>query len=331
MFCEKCGKNLTEDSMFCDGCGHKNLDNAVQPSGNLSMQNEEANKHNKKVLKIFFSILAIVVILIIFFDSSDNSNSGSGQTASQGNANIKPIEKPQNISSQNSANKYTEVAESVVNIMCPYASEPFSIDSDGTGGSGTIMDDSGLVVSNSHIIPQDKDALNISKEGCFVILPDATTGSPKEVYIATPIVFNELSDEYDLALLTINDVYTDENGKKYGTYPKKFPAFDDTGRCKDEQIKLGESVRILGYPVSSGGYNLTITDGIVSSFSDDGSVLTSAKIDQGNSGGLAIDENGCMLGVPSAVRQGEYNNLGVIIPASTLVDFINKVDKKLKQ
>lgn len=331
MFCEKCGKNLTEDSMFCDGCGNKNIDNAVKLSGNSIMQNKEANKHNKRVLKIFFSILATVVIIIIYLDSFDNSNSGSGQTISQSNENIKPIEKPQNTNNQNNANKYTEVAESVVNIMCPYASEPFSIDSDGTGGSGTIMDDGGLVVSNSHIIPQNKDALNISEEGCFVILPDATTGSPKEVYIATPIVFNELSDEYDLAFLTINNVYTDEDGKKYGTYPKKFPSFDDTGRCKDEQIKLGESVRILGYPVSSGGYNLTITDGIVSSFSDDGSVLTSAKIDQGNSGGLAIDENGCMIGIPSAVSEGKYDQLGVIIPVSTLVDFINKADKIINQ
>jgi len=331
MFCEKCGKNLTEDSMFCDGCGHKNLDNVVRSSSNLNIQNEEANKHNKKVLKIFFSVLVLVIVLIIFLDSSDNSNSGSGQATIQNNGNIKPIEKTQNTNNHNTATKYAEVAESVVNIMCPYASEPFSIDSDGTGGSGTIMDDSGLVVSNSHIIPQGKDILNISEEGCFVILPDAITGSPKEIYIATPIVFNELSDEYDLAFLTINDVYTDKDGEKYGVYPKKFPAFDDTGRCKDEQINLGESVRILGYPVSSGGYNLTITDGIVSSFSDNGSVLTSAKIDQGNSGGLAIDENGCMIGIPSAVSEGEYDKLGVIIPASTLVDFINKADKIINQ
>lgn len=329
MFCEKCGKKLTYDSLFCDGCGHKNLDNAVQSSGKSSMQNEEANKHNKKVLKIFFSILAIVVILIIYLDSSDNSNSGSGQTTSQSSENIKPIEKPQSSNIQNNASKYEKVSESVVNILCPYANEPFSVDSKGTGGSGTIMDDSGLVISNSHIIPQDKKNLNISEKGCFVILPDATSGSPKEIYIATPTVFNELSDKYDLAFLTIKDAYIDEDGQKYGTYPKKFPAFDDAGLCNDDQIKLGESVRILGYPVSSGGYNLTITDGIVSSFSDDGSVLTSAKIDQGNSGGLAIDENGCMVGIPSAVSQGEYNNLGVIIPTGTIGEFISEVNKKI--
>lgn len=311
--------------MFCDGCGHKNLDSVIQSSGSLNVPNEEANRHNKKVLKIFFSLLIAFIVLMIYLDSSDNPNSGSEQSS------VKPIEKTQSSNNQNNANKYTEVAESVVNIMCPYASEPFSVDSKGTGGSGTIMDDSGLIVSNSHIIPQNKDALNISEGGCFVILPNVATGSPKEVYIATPIVFNELSDEYDLAFFTITDVYTDENGEKYGTYPRKFPAFDDTGRCKDEQIKLGESVRILGYPVSSGGYNLTITDGIVSSFSDDGSVLTSAKIDQGNSGGLAIDENGCMLGIPSAVSEGEYDKLGVIIPAGTIADFINKVDKKINQ
>lgn len=329
MFCEKCGKYITEDSQFCDSCGHKISEAVISEPDTLSNQNDESNdKRNKKILFIVLAVVVILVLIGIFSDSSDNS---ANTASSTGSVNIKPVEQQSNEDNekQKKAAAYEKISESVVNIMCPYASEPFSLDSDGTGGSGTIIDASGLVVTNSHIIPQNKKALNISEEGCFVILPDVDTGAPKEAYLANPIVLNDLSDKYDLAFLIIYDVYTDENGKKYGQYPKELPAFDDTELCKDEQIKLGESIRVMGYPVSSGGYNLTITDGIVSSFSDEGLILTSAKIDQGNSGGLAIDKNGCMIGIPSAVSEGEYDKLGVIIPASTLSDFINEVDKQL--
>lgn len=333
MFCEKCGNKLTEDSEFCDGCGFHITGSINTVSTSFDTQEKPPSNNNKKVLFIVLAVVIILVVIGFFSNSSDNSNQNTEQASNLNTANSQPVEQQTNVNNNNQtkADTYEKIAKTVVNILCPYASEPFSIDSKGTGGSGTIIDKSGLVVSNSHIIPQNKKTLNISKEGCFVILPDSTTGAPKEVYLANPIVFNKLSDKYDLAFLTIYDVYTDENGKKYGQYPEDFPAFDDTGLCKDDQIKLGESVRVMGYPVSSGGYNLTITDGIVSSFSDDGLILTSAKIDQGNSGGLAVDENGCMIGIPSAVSKGTYDNLGVIIPASTIVDFMNEADKQLNQ
>lgn len=333
MYCEKCGNKLTEDSNFCDKCGYHISESLASITDTSVEQNITPNKYDKKALWVILVIVGVLIVIGIFSDSSNNSNSKTEQTNNSSTANLKPLEQQSNENSekQKKASAYEKISEAVVNILCPYASESFSIDGNGTGGSGTIIDASGLVVSNSHIIPQDKRTLNISEGGCFVILPDITTGAPKEIYLATPIVFNELSDKYDLAFLTIYGVYTDENGHKYGQYPKELPVFDDSGFCKDEQIKLGESVRILGYPVSSGGYNLTITDGIVSSFSDDGLILTSAKIDEGNSGGLAIDKNGCMLGIPSSVSVGKYENLGAIIPASTLADFINEVDKKLNQ
>src|SRR3989339_485934 len=331
MFCEKCGNKLTADSKFCDSCGFSISDNSFSATSDLNHQNIEANKHNKKVLIIFFSVLAIFFIFIIYLDSSDNPTPKEEQINNPSIESLNSLDKQQSDrkAKQAKADAYENISAAVVNILCPYSNELFSIDSDGTGGSGTIIDASGLVVSNSHIIPQDQKNLNITEDGCFVILPDIKTGAPKEIYLAKPLVFNDLSDKYDLAFLTIYDVYTDENGQQYGKYPKELPVFDDTGLCKEEQIKLGESVRIIGYPISSGGYNLTITDGIVSSFSDDGLILTSAKIDQGNSGGLAIDKDGCMLGIPSSVSRGQYENLGVIIPASSMNDFIKEIEKIL--
>ncbi|OGK17712.1 hypothetical protein A2774_01995 [Candidatus Roizmanbacteria bacterium RIFCSPHIGHO2_01_FULL_39_12c] len=210
-----------------------------------------------------------------------------------------------------------EVASSVVNIFCPST----VTGEESTGGSGTIITEEGVILTNSHIIPQDKNNLHVDNTGCMVVLPDPNTGQPKEIYLAHPIVIPDLSDQYDLAYVSIYSAYYDEDEQKYaGVYPRKFPAFDDTTRCTNENVKLGESVRIFGYPAISGGYTLTVTDGLVSSFPGDGLIVTSAKISYGNSGGLAVDKNGCMVGVPSLVSSDENESLGVIYS----MDLVNK-------
>ena len=128
--------------------------------------------------------------------------------------------------------------------------------------------------------------------------------------------------------MQIHDVFYDyEEGIAYGEYPKKFPAYVDQEQCGDDNVKLGEPVRIYGYPAISGGYALTITDGVVSSLLiDEGLIITSAKISYGNSGGLAVDQNGCMIGMPSMVTGDENESLGVIIPNDLINEFIGRLD-----
>ena len=112
-------------------------------------------------------------------------------------------------------------------------------------------------------------------------------------------------------------------------FPKKFPTAFQID-CSEENVKLGERVKIYGYPQATGGYSLTITEGVVSAFTGDGFV-TSAKIDQGNSGGLATDEKGCFMGIPSAVNIGEVESYGVIIPTDTIVEFIDKANTLVEE
>jgi hypothetical protein len=91
----------------------------------------------------------------------------------------------------------------------------------------------------------------------------------------------------------------------------------------------GEPIAVLGYPdygTNAGEFmsvlstiDPTVTEGIISG--QDGIYLTtSAKIDPGNSGGLAIDEtNDCYIGIPTAIEIGEAGALGRILPASYAV------------
>ena len=126
----------------------------------------------------------------------------------------------------------------------------------------------------------------------------------------------------------MDDVFYDtEKGEAMGEYPTKFPAFTDKSHCANENVKLGEAVRIYGYPQISGdGIPLTITDGVVSSLlQDEGLIMTSAKISHGNSGGLAVDGNGCRIGIPAMVSGDDTESLGIIISNNLISDFIDEV------
>lgn len=221
-----------------------------------------------------------------------------------------------------------KIVSSVVNILCLLSEDGSGLDSEnGSRGSGTIVSADGLVLTNNHVIPQNEEALLTPEEGCLVILPDPERGRPKEAYWANPVVLSGISEKYDIAFLEIYDVFTDEDGIKYGEYPKNF---DGQGMCENSNVKLGETLRIFGYPAMSGGSSLTITEGIVSSFPEDGLIATSAKIDSGNSGGLAVDKNGCMVGIPSAVTIGEYETMGVILSIDLISAFLEDWDSLLE-
>jgi S1-C subfamily serine protease len=215
-------------------------------------------------------------------------------------------------SGNSSASSNVNAQQAVVDIICDT----------GNGGSGTIFTAEGTVLTNNHVIAGAKL--------CQVTIPDPSTGGIAEIYDAAPVIVPTLSKQYDVATLKIDGAYTDTNGKTWGSYPTTFTPFELPSSCDPTTAsQLGDSVRIYGYPVTSGGYNLTVTDGVISSFADSGEILTSAKVDSGNSGGLAIDQNGCWLGIPSAVVGGNYQNLGVIIPGSIVQQFLNNVPAKL--
>jgi len=84
--------------------------------------------------------------------------------------------------------------------------------------------------------------------------------------------------------------------------------------------RIGEDIIILGYPSTGALESVTATEGIVSGI-EDNFLITSAKVEQGNSGGAAIfkDQN-CYFGIPTFVVSGELESFARILSFKSIFE-----------
>jgi serine protease Do len=165
-------------------------------------------------------------------------------------------------------------------------------------GSGFIIDPSGVVVTNNHVIA-DADEIN-------VILNDGTK---------LPAELIGKDTKSDLALLR---VHPDK--------PLKAVKFGDS-----DKLRLGEWVIAIGNPFSLGG---TVTAGIVSARNRDinsgpydNYIQTDAAINRGNSGGPLFNLNGDVIGVNTAIISPSGGSIGIgfAVPSNSAVAVINQL------
>ena len=315
MFCNNCGKQLDQNDKFCQKCG--------KVIGVLDRKNTSLKwfKKHKKPLLIIGGVFLLLIIVLIALAANTNPNNSTDITNS--NAPAQTVQANYSFPATTTVDQ-DEIVSSVVNIWCPD-----NTTASATGGSGTLWTSDGLILTNSHIIPQDKNEQPLVNS-CMVMLSNAQ-GSIKDIYEGEPIIIPILSKEYDLAFIKINAAYTDSYGVDHGPYPTTFPAYPDFG-CKDDAVTLSEPVTVLGYPeISGNGNSLTITTGVVSSLPGDGTIVTSAKVAHGDSGGLAVDEYGCMIGVPSMISADQVESLGIIKSNSVVENFLSDVKSALDQ
>ena len=147
-------------------------------------------------------------------------------------------------------------------------------------GSGFIVGDGKYVITNYHIVQTAKK-----------IAVRNGTGMVSEARISN------FSKDYDLAILKLEN-----------PYPKKF-AIDSKNFAEP---KIGADVISIGYPGIGITFDQpTITQGIISKIFDDetGIMLTTAAINQGNSGGPIFNLEGKLVGVSFAT----LDKLGVLM------------------
>ena len=158
-------------------------------------------------------------------------------------------------------------------------------------GSGVIVDPSGLIVTNNHVIEgADQVKISLADKREFeaeIVLKDARS---------------------DLAVLRLKDVR------------ERFPAIDLTD---SDQLQVGDVVLAIGNPF---GVGQTVTHGIVSAVARTQVgitdyqffIQTDAAINPGNSGGALVDMVGRLVGINTAIfsRSGGSQGIGFAIPAN---------------
>jgi Do/DeqQ family serine protease len=158
-------------------------------------------------------------------------------------------------------------------------------------GSGVMVDSSGLVVTNVHVI-EGADQVKVS-------LAD------KREFEAEIVLKDSRSD---LAVLRLKDVH------------EKFPTLDF---ANSDELMVGDVVLAIGNPF---GVGQTVTHGIISALARTQVgitdyqffIQTDAAINPGNSGGALVDMTGKLAGINTAIfsRSGGSQGIGFAIPAN---------------
>lgn len=178
-------------------------------------------------------------------------------------------------------------------------------------GSGTVIDKSGLIMTNRHILASSDDSLITY---CGAGFTTDLQKPPRIEYIAA---VTAMHDETDLAMLKITEHL---DGR---ALPKEFSWISLEGSADAARaLSLGDPVYIGGYP-GIGAETFTFTEGVVSGRVGQYLIKTSALIDSGASGGAAFDSEGRYIGVPTAAVRGDIGgSLGYLIGADAVDAFL---------
>jgi len=203
-------------------------------------------------------------------------------------------------------------AERVVQRRNPFAGDPFfeqffgqrmpnRSEKQSSLGSGVIVSNNGLVVTNHHVI-QGADDIRIA-------LADGRE-------FASEVLLKD--ESLDLAVLKVS-------GRQ------DFPVLPIGN---SDAVEVGDLVLAIGNPF---GVGQTVTNGIVSALArnqvtpgDFGFFIqTDASINPGNSGGALMNMNGELIGINTAIfsRGGGSNGIGFAIPANLVKVFLAAAEK----
>lgn len=167
----------------------------------------------------------------------------------------------------------------------------------GSGMFYSSSDGSKYILTNRHVI---LDSDGFGADSCLIKFPGYDNNVVNVVNDGTGRQFVTPDDVTDKGLILI------ENPDSYVSSMKNVKF------CRSSP-SLGDSIAILGFPSIGSSSGVTVTQGIISGYDGD-FFITDAKIEHGNSGGVAINLNGnCYLGLPTWAAAGQIESLARIL------------------
>jgi S1-C subfamily serine protease len=247
-----------------------------------------------------FLLVAALLCLALLAGCGSGDDDGTGSSA----ASPPPSEPaPQVIvaaadSGFDAARVYREAAPGVVTIR--------SVFGEGGGaaeGSGFVLDESGEIVTNAHVITDESSGRRKAAKEVFVEFPD------RNVVAAEIVGFDPF---VDVGLLRI-----EPNG--FDLHPLELG--------DEADIRVGQPVAAIGSPF---GEQQSLSSGIVSAtdrsvksltqFQIEGAIQTDASINPGNSGGPLLDAGARVIGINQQIEtnSGANDGVGFAVPVSAV-------------
>ena len=208
------------------------------------------------------------------------------------------------------------------------------IEVDGGAGSGSIIDaEEGLILTNAHVADPRapgqallyfKPAAEVEEAGELKILVSPSLDKAAEFkYIAEVVA----SDGYlDLAVLKITKTAAGaliEDGDLEG--------LTEVALGNSSDVESGTNVSVFGFPGIADSKAVSVTRGVVQGGVQDDRLgdnraffNVDAVVNPGNSGGLAADDSGKLIGVPTLGNLSDLDEAGR--PVETIVSSIRPID-----
>ena len=186
-------------------------------------------------------------------------------------------------------------------------------------GSGTVISKLGFIMTNEHVIADDGTYCN---DYIVILTSESGDKDPKPKYLAEIV---ESNVTLDIAILEITATFDGSPLQK---------SFRNRCIGDSDTISLGDELLIWGYPdvrwvnFDTPG-RIDVSQGFVSGFdaenglSDKAWISLSSTISSGNSGGGAYNDSGQLVGVPTAVFQGNLSSRGLLRPINLILQYFD--------
>lgn len=273
------------------------------------MYYEEKKKNKEKLMLYCFMviIIALLLVLILKMEASNETTTVTGYSAEKMNTDERVISEHETMENttivskiQNSVNAIVGISklkQSGSSIFVGQAEQKLGL------GSGVVITDNGYILTNQHVAGNKYSS-------CYVTLEDGKIYDGNVVWSDSNI---------DLAIVKINKANLE------------YLELGDS-----DTIGLAEEVYAIGNPLGM-DFQKTVTKGIISSLNRtikiegekenvymEDLIQTDATINEGNSGGALINQEGKLIGINS-VKISDAEGIGFAVPVNIVKPIINQL------
>ena len=235
---------------------------------------------------------------------------GGGSAAPEGGARAGAGATPQVVVEAaaqgfDAARVYREASPGVVTIRSIF-------DEGAAEGSGFVLDASGRIVTNAHVVTEGEDGARKEAKAVYVEFPD------RDVVSARIVGFDPFAD---VALLSVKPDGFELHPLKLG---------------EDSELVVGQPVAAIGSPF---GEQQSLSVGVVSAtdrsvesltrFQIEGAIQTDASINPGNSGGPLLEAAARVVGINQQIEtsSGANDGVGFAVPISAVKRSVAQLER----